>query len=266
MDAPNNINMSLNLPRADLDKAIAAAVEAQVAARIDGLIEQVRSSLLERQREINDVETQVTARIDGLIEQVRSTFLDRQREINKELESVYAVSLADKESIENIREAAVKKQGDVSKDLDSLFTQVTSAKRDVEGQLDKIRENVTRRANWYLIPTATVILLAGILGLWAVVGANANSLRTTVNATLEEAGKLHTATTDANIALGKVQQDLIQAQAMVLSNQTTIEQIKQQNPFADHTQQLKDLSRQYSDLNKRLDAAEDWIKQHKKST
>jgi hypothetical protein len=264
MDTPNNINMSLNLPRVDLDRAIAAAVEAQVASRIDTLIEEVRSTLHERQREINDAEARLTIQIDKLMEEARSTFVARQREINKELESVYTVSLADKESVEKIREAAVKKQGEVNKDLDSLFTQVAGAKRDVEGQLDKIRESVTRRANWYLIPTATIILLAGILGLWAVVGANANSLRTTVNATLDEARKLQKETTDGNAALASVQQNLIQAQGMVLSNQAAIEQLKQQNPFADHTQKLKELGQQYADLSKRMLAAEDWIAKHKK--
>jgi hypothetical protein len=234
MTPPDNLNVSLNLSRSDLDKAIAAAVDAQVSARVD-----------------------------EFLEQIRVTMVEKQRTVNKDLEAVFATSLADKESIEKIRDAAVGKQAQVSKDLDTLFTQVAGAKRDIEDQIDKIREKVTRRANWYLIPTATVILLAGILGLWAIVGANATSLRSTVNSAIEEANKLQGKTSDANAALAKVQQDLIQAQQLVLANQDSIEQIKKQNPFAEHKQALDKLTQQNADLTKRLATVEDWIAKHK---
>jgi hypothetical protein len=234
MTPSDNLNVSLNLSRGDLDKAIAAAVDAQVSARVDEFLEQIHITLVEK-----------------------------QRTINKDLESVFATSLADKESIEKIRDAAMTKQSQVSKDLDVLFTQVAGAKRDIEDQVDKIREKVTRRANWYLIPTATAILLAGILGLWAIVGANATSLRSTVNVAIEEANKLQSKTTDANTGLTKVQESLIQAQQLVLANQASIEQLKKQNPFADHTQALEKLKQQNDDLTKRLIKIEDWMNKNK---
>jgi|ERR1039458_6127743 hypothetical protein len=236
MEQDPNINIVLPLRRDELDKAISGAVQAQIATRMSEVIEQLRTEVL-----------------------------GKQRAINKDLESVFAASVSDKESIDRIRDAALQKQADVTKELETLFSSVATAKRGVEDQLDKLTTQIKTKANWYLIPTATVILLAGILGLWAIVGATAVNLKNTVKDTLEQNTTLQGQIATAMSELSKVQSSLIQAQQMAIANQATIDQIKTTNPFADVTQKVGKLTSDYAGLSKRVSIAEDWIKKHKGS-
>lgn len=218
----------------------------------------------ELEKSISDaVRRELDTRIQQVIDDIRDSAADKQRTMHKELEGLFATSLADKQAIEAIRESAVQKQASVTKDLDSLFTQVATAKRDVENQLDAIRERITRKANSYLIPTATLILLGGILGLWAVVGSMAVQLRTSVNTTLEDTRRLQDNIAGANTNLTKVQQDLLEAQHLVSANQNSIEQLKTANPLAAQVKDLNQLKADYKAVVKRLDVAEAWINKQK---
>jgi hypothetical protein len=240
MENNGDFSIALKLPRAEIQKAVVTAIHSELAADIDASVDEIRKALTEK-----------------------------QRGMNKELDDLFSVSLADKQAVEKIRSDAFERQASAAKELDELFKQVSTAKRDVESEIDKIKEKVTRQANWYLIPTATVILLAGILGLWAILGASAVQLRTTVNGTIDEATKLHQSMDTTTTSLSKVQQDLIAAQKTVIDNQASIDKVKAGNPFLEHGKSIDQLKQDIIDLKNitktlktRLDADEEILKRH----
>jgi uncharacterized protein YoxC len=93
-------------------------------------------------------------------------------------------------SLDTLSDSIREKSRAVQNDIDQLREKASTVRTEVETKLENIQEKVNKKANLYLIPIASVILLGGILALWALVGGLAMGLRKEANDALIQAGTL----------------------------------------------------------------------------
>jgi DNA-binding transcriptional MerR regulator len=143
-------------------------------------------------------------------------------EIERVLSRIVARSLEDRAreigvSLEEVRDAARDKQRQVREEVEALFDKTLATKVDVETRLDDLQEKINKKANRYLIPVATIILLAGILALWAVVGGVVFKLREDVTKADGEVETLKQQVAAKQKDLEKLEADLKEAQGKIKS-------------------------------------------------
>jgi len=108
----------------------------------------------------------VATRIASLLDQavqvrigplVDSTVDSRARELTKSLEAIG----------DSVRD----KKREVQKDQDELVEKVAKVRTSVDAQIDALEEGIKKKANSFLIPAMTIVLLAAFLAPWTAVGA-----------------------------------------------------------------------------------------------
>jgi hypothetical protein len=112
--------------------------------------------------------------------------------------------------IEKIRDSYKSKEEQSRKDVEN-------ANNYIETKIEALKEKINKQANTIFLPVASIVLLAGLIGLWVLVGSNVFELRRQVDDSL---GKV----ADFNTKITKAQQDLAAAQTDFNTHKQQIDQ------------------------------------------
>jgi hypothetical protein len=96
--------------------------------------------------------------------------------------------------------------------VDGLTTRVTQQIKDADKALEDLKDKVTKRANQFLIPISIVILLLGVIAIWATLGSTFMALRSQSTDALAAAEQLK-----ADIASRETQLKDLSAQLATLA-------------------------------------------------
>lgn len=120
------------------------------------------------------------------------------REVHDHREKSFTEWQAAKLEIERIRDAFKAKE-------DQAQALIANGNTYIESKIDALKEKMNKQANTILLPAASIVLLAGLIGLWVLVGSNVFELRKQVD---DSIGKV----ADFNSKIKQAQQDLASAQ------------------------------------------------------
>jgi hypothetical protein len=79
--------------------------------------------------------------------------------------------------IEKIRDSYKSKEEQSRKDVEN-------ANNYIETKIEALKEKINKQANTIFLPVASIVLLAGLIGLWVLVGSNVFELRRQVDDSL----------------------------------------------------------------------------------
>jgi DNA-binding transcriptional MerR regulator len=130
-------------------------------------------------------------------------------------------------SLDEIRDQLRDRERQVRQEVDDLYERSLTSKKEVDKGLEELKERINRKANWYLVPVGAIILLSGIIALWALVGSVALKLRDDVAKTVKEVGELQEQVTSKQTALKTLGEDLgkLQTQLEEIRTGTALGQI-----------------------------------------
>jgi predicted nucleic acid-binding Zn-ribbon protein len=151
-------------------------------------------------------------------------------------------------SLDDIRDKLRGREREVRQEVDSLYEKSLASKKEVEKSLEELKEKINRKANWYLVPVGAIILLTGIIALWALVGSVALKLRDDVAKTVNDVGDLQEQVTGKQATLKILGEDLVKLQAQLeeIRTGTALGQINGRLDKVDI--ELQRLSREFKEL------------------
>ena len=147
--------------------------------------------------------------------------------------------------IGQLRTDVEEKARDVTITIDKLRKEASEARETISKDLDTMKQNVEARANRLLIPAAAIVLLAGIVGLWGILGSVAFKVREDAASTIERIEILKT-------DLVTKQRDLAGLQDELDSLRSQLTSFRSNAAFPALTQKVAATERRISELDASL--------------
>jgi hypothetical protein len=143
-------------------------------------------------------------------------------------------------------DAIEEKKRLVQRDANEMVEKHVALRQRIDAELEALKDKVTKRANIFLIPVASAILLGGVIVLWSLVGGVTASLRREANDALSETRILQSQLNDKKTDLSTLSDGISAAKSQ-------LEQLRAQSPAMDQEKRIGLLETSIRHLDSRID-------------